>query len=499
LKPVTEKINKPRIQGGDNIAGKVEKKYQDLCLMLGDDQVERGLKSPSLTQGQTNDVFNLITEFFSRYFDKGDFLSKKRYGGKNHYIIPYNGEEVLLHWANHDQYYVKTDRHFKTYSFKAGDLQVSFKIKEAETESNNNKGEKKYFVLADERAIQVENSHAITIWFRYRTLSEAEKKKYGTRSVQDEFLKEVLEKVEEKNNGLKAVLLKKNGNESSLLEKHLRRYVNENTHDFFIHKNLRGFLNRELEFFIKNEVLDLEEMESMDEQHFKIYMTKAKTIRGICQKIIEFLAQIEEFQKKLFEKKKFVIRTDYCMTLDKVPEDFYIEIVSNENQVEEWKDLFKLEEVTKDLFSKTDGKTLDADFLKSHRSLVLDTKFFSQDFKDRLLACFKNLDEEIGGLIMKSENFQALDFLMEKFQEKVKCIYIDQPYNTGDDEFIYKDDYQHSSWLSMMWDRLLLARNVLCKDGLIFVSIDDHEQARLKILSSCKSSHLQNSKNVVYA
>ncbi len=115
-------------------------------------------------------------------------------------------------------------------------------------------------------------------------------------------------------------------------------------------------------------------------------------------------------------------------------------------------------------------------------SLVLDTKFFSQDFKDRLLACFKNLDEEIGGIIMKSENFQALDFLMEKFQEKVRCIYIDQPYNTGNDEFIYKDEYRHSSWLSMMWDRLLLARNVLCKDGLIFVSIDDNEQARLKIL-----------------
>ncbi len=348
MKPVTEKRSTPRIQGGDNIAGKVDnKKYQDLCLMLGDDEVQRGLKSSSLTQSQTNDVFNLITEFFSRYFDKGDFLSKKRYGAKNHYMIPYNGEEVLLHWANHDQYYVKTDRHFKTYSFKVGNLQVSFKIKEAETENNNNKGEKKYFVLADERAIQVENSHAITIWFQYRTLSEEEKKKYGTRSVQDEFLKEVIEKVEVKNNGLKAVLLKKNGDESSLLEKHLKRYVNENTHDFFIHKNLRGFLNRELEFFIKNEVLDLDEMESMDEQHFKICMAKAKAIRRICQKIIEFLAQIEEFQKKLFEKKKFVIKANYCITLNKVPDDFYAEIGSNEKQVEEWKRLFNLEPIRK--------------------------------------------------------------------------------------------------------------------------------------------------------
>lgn len=456
------------------MAGKIDKKYHDLCLFRDEAQGEPEFVNK--TQSQVNDVYNLIYDFFSRYFDKGDFLSKKRYGAKNHYMIPYNGEEVLLHWANHDQYYIKTDEFFKNYSFKVGELQVSFKIKEAETESNNNKGEKKYFIPANGHAIEVQKGNVLTIWFQYRSLSEEEKKKYITRNIQDEFIQEVIKKIDAKNNGWKATLLKSNGDDLSHLEKHLRRYVNKNTCDFFIHKNLRGFLNHELEFFIKNEVLDLDEMELMDEQQLRRNMAKAKAIRGICQKIIEFLAQIEEFQKRLFEKKKFVMRTDYCMTLNKVPKEFYAEIGRNEQQVGEWTQLFKLE------FGKVNRKTLDADFLKSHRFLVLDTKFFPQDFKDRLLGHFENLDQEIGGLIIKSENFQALALLKEKYLERVKCIYIDPPYNTGHDEFIYKDNYQHSSWLSMMTDRLMLARKFMQEDGVIFVTMDDNEVHDLKYL-----------------
>lgn len=99
------------------MAGKIDKKYHDPCLFR-DDEAQGEPEFVNQTQGQVNDVYNLIIDFFSRYYDKGDFLSKKRYGAKNHYMIPYNGEEVLLHWANHDQYYIKTDEFFKNYSFK---------------------------------------------------------------------------------------------------------------------------------------------------------------------------------------------------------------------------------------------------------------------------------------------------------------------------------------------------------------------------------------------
>ena len=72
------------------------------------------LEQAKLTESQVSDVFNHIYEFFSRYYDKGDFIPKRRYGGKNKYYIPYNGEEVALYWATKDMYYVKTDEFFKS-------------------------------------------------------------------------------------------------------------------------------------------------------------------------------------------------------------------------------------------------------------------------------------------------------------------------------------------------------------------------------------------------
>jgi 16S rRNA G966 N2-methylase RsmD len=63
---------------------------------------------------------------------------------------------------------------------------------------------------------------------------------------------------------------------------------------------------------------------------------------------------------------------------------------------------------------------------------------FQQDFTDRLLASFDDLDESTDGLLVHAENWQALNLLQEKYRERVKCIYIDPPYNTGNDEFLYK-------------------------------------------------------------
>jgi adenine-specific DNA-methyltransferase len=465
----------------NKMAGKINKNYHDLYLFR-DNEAQGELESSNQIQHQIIDVYNLIYDFFSRYFDKGDFLSRRRYSRKYPYIIPYFGEEVLLHWANHDQYYIKTDEFFKNYSFNVGDSRVSFKIKEAEIESNNSKGEKRYFIPANGHAIEAQKSNVL-IWFQYRTLSEEEKKKYGTSNIQDEFIQEIIKKIDAKNNGWKDILLKSNGDGSSLLEKHLKRYVNKNTCDFFIHKNLREFLKSEFEFFIKNEVLDLDEMDAIDEKHLKMIMFKAKAIHGICHKIIEFLAQIEDFQKTLFEKKKFVMRTDYCMTLDNVPLELYPEILKNKDQLNVWKTLYGIgEEKQSTITSSFGSKSIYEADIKEHPFLVLDTKFFDQGFKDKLLASFDDLEEATGGLMIKSENWQALNLMQEKYMEKVKCIYIDPPYNTGKDEFIYKDSYQSSSWLSMMGDRIENGKNLLKDTGIFFSSIDDNEETRLKSL-----------------
>lgn len=92
-------------------------------------------------------------------------------------------------------------------------------------------------------------------------------------------------------------------------------------------------------------------------------------------------------------------------------------------------------------------------------------------------------------LIIEGDNFDALRYLRMTHNGQVKCIYIDPPYNTGNKDFIYndhfieKDDsYRHSKWLEFMYRRFVLAKELLADDGVIFVSIDDNEAARLRVL-----------------
>ncbi|QQS58909.1 site-specific DNA-methyltransferase [Candidatus Peregrinibacteria bacterium] len=85
-------------------------------------------------------------------------------------------------------------------------------------------------------------------------------------------------------------------------------------------------------------------------------------------------------------------------------------------------------------------------------------------------------------LIIKGNNLLALHSLKKQFAGKVKLIYIDPPYNTGNDGFKYNDNFNHSTWLSFMKNRLELAKELLRNDGVIFISIDDNEQAYLKVL-----------------
>ena len=91
------------------------------------------------------------------------------------------------------------------------------------------------------------------------------------------------------------------------------------------------------------------------------------------------------------------------------------------------------------------------------------------------MASIEDFDENCDGVLLHSENFQALNLLQDRYKEQVKCIYIDPPYNTGNDGFSYKDNYQHSSWLSMLWDRINISKSLLNDYSLLFSSIDDNE------------------------
>jgi adenine-specific DNA-methyltransferase len=440
-------------------------------------------------------IYQDLYTFFSRYYDDGDFLTQRRISTRDSkYAIPYNGEEVKLHWANKDQYYIKTGEHFANYKFEANGLDVWFKVQQAEVEKDNVKeSDTRYFVLRPDDPIEIdEEKDTLTLWFEYRPLKDEEEEKWleiyneaagkSLKTIDRERLCTAFDdwvRSEVTGRWRDALSTMPDDKEHSLLYEKLNHFTAKNTTDYFIHKNLQEFLDRELEYYLKHEVIKVDDFIKADsEQPLQTALTRAKVVRGIAEKIITFLSQIEDFQKKLFEKKKFVVDTHYCVTLDKVPEELYETILENEKQLAYWEECYSMDEWEKNL--EWNGEWTEA-VLKSHPYMMVDTKFFEDDFKYEVLACFDDLDEELGGLLIHGENFQGISVLNGKFGN-VKCIYIDPPYNAKSSEILYKNNFKHSSWLSMMENRLSNAKSLMDEDGCAIIAIDENERERLSAL-----------------
>lgn len=476
------------------------------------------------------DVYDHLYRFFERYYDDGDFISRRYYtretsGKAAPFAVPYNGEEVKLHWANADQYYIKTSEYFSNFTFDLrqapeirtlrqqnqiglllgveddSPLKVHFRVVEAtEGEHGNVKASedsRRFFILHVENPVALLETGELVVNFEYRPDPEKTGQEGTWRDKRNaESVETILERLQ--------ILAAAGGEEATqvaeylhllktppptdsdkkrpLLAKYVNKYTARNTMDYFIHKDLGGFLRRELDFYIKNEVMRLDDIENAEAPAVESYLAKIKVLRKISGKLIDFLAQLEDFQKKLWLKKKFITETNYGITLDRVPEELYAIVAANEAQCEEWIRLFSIDEIQGDLLSPGFSRPLTVDFLKANDKLVLDTRFFDDSFKARLMASIENFDEQCDGLLIHSENFQALNLLQERYREQVKCTYIDPPYNTGGDGFAYKDSYQHSSWLSMLYDRVRYSRPIQATDGSIFCSIDEREISNLVVL-----------------
>ncbi len=434
-----------------------------------------------------NEVFSHLYDFFARYYDEGDFISLRRYK-EGVYAIPYEGEEVKLYWANHDQYYIKTAEYFHDYAFRLTDGRlVRFKIVEADTEKDNIKatnGKDRRFIIADNNPFAEEND-ALVIHFEYRP--DPEKRKQD--DLNDLISKVIMSArgIEVWQNALSAKWKRANGDFSNktILEKHLNDYTKRNTFDYFIHKDLGRFLRRELDFYIKNEVMHLDDVENESTPRVEQYLSKIKVIRKIAHKIIDFLAQIEGFQKRLWLKQKFVIETNYCITLDRIEEDLYPEIASNDAQREEWVRLFAIDNIKADLVGQVSYSTpLTVEFLKANPQLVLDTMFFDHKFKNRLLASIEDVEEKCDGILINSENFQFLQMLRSTYAAAIDCIYIDPPYNSDASPIIYKNGFKSSTWVSLMENRLRIAYSLLNSKGVLVAAIDDVQQRELSFLLS---------------
>jgi adenine-specific DNA-methyltransferase len=429
------------------------------------------------------EVYDHLYRFFRRYYHEGDFLSLRRYTD-GAYAIPYNGEEVKLHWANADQYYIKTAEHFQNYAFKLpSERRVRFEVVSASTEQNNNKpvnGRERRFILYEADPAVVEGG-GLVLRFEYRADEQKRKQAALSQAAYDAVMALPDLQDWQKEFAIKAPTEK--NPDRTLLQKYLADFTARNTFDYFIHKNLGKFLRRELDFYIKSEVINLADIQHESPIRVKHLVSKVRVLNDIGDKIIQFLEQIEEFQKKLWLKKKFVLETHYCVALSEISESFYPEIVACDAQWNEWKALVSIDEEQTDLFTHGKAKKERRLFLlNEYPTLLVDTRLFSNRFKEHLLQSFDDIDSIIDGLLINSENFQAIRLISERYGDSIKCIYADPPYNTDATPILYKNGYRKSSWTSMIADRLSESKALLRRDGIACITIDDYQYRELDFL-----------------
>lgn len=517
-------------------------KIQQLIINFGENEQEKesltsalaaSTKEFNITDEIKDKIYNHILGYFEMYYSNGDFGYNNR--SRNLYKVPYeadyDGNDTMFHWKHKGSLYIKTGNSFNAIKFKLKHLDKEFELRletnedstSEEVARNNNKDTKQkhykfnrfeemdgvtriVFNLSDASTTKADLFESL---FKDVFKNEEELNKYlfapndkgelkpvfndlidDYDKVQDGSVKGIgalrvnrktlLNKVNKNfERGGKIEIITENGQERFSdktletiynIDQKLNSFYIGNDSDYFIHENLKEFLTQEKERYIKSHILsDLKSI--LDGKLDNTTLIIAKAFELVSSRIIEFLSAIEEFQKKLFTMKKKVVESEYCLTIDNIDEKYYIEILENKAQLAEWESLFTVK-----------VKTL-AD-LKAQLTLVLDTKFFKQKdgsnpFKDKILAEIENLDERTNGVLINSENFQGLNTISDRYNGQVNCIHIDPPYNSNTSGFLYKNHFRHSSWISMMDNRLSLGLSLLSKNGDFLCHIDENEYENL--------------------
>jgi adenine-specific DNA-methyltransferase len=433
-------------------------------------------------KGFREELFDKLYDFFQHYFsESGSIYFRNTAQHHNIYEKVYTDDrDVMLFWKTHMLYYVKTDRLFNSMEIEVDGERFFFDVSDMQLKRSNEKRELTYTFKSIKNGV-------ITL-----TVGYSEK---GRKTKIDEIVKAI----KDAGRGDSRIAPTEDA-----LEKAFAVFQKQSEVDYFINKNAKGFLQEQFDLWMYQYIFKGES------EFNELRLKQLQAMKGIATKIIDFIAQFEDELVKVWNKPKFALNSNYIITLDHViarsalsatkqspngkgiasgkeqerPRNDILERIFKhkgmKDQIAEWIELgmadrkFKLDMV------------LEKDLLKEpanpqYQYLPLDTKYF-KDLELDILALFDDLDSALDGWLIHSENYQALNTLLPKFRERVKAIYIDPPYNTGKDEFIYRDTFQHSSWLSMMNNRLGKATEYINKYGAILVSVDEVELSKLEEL-----------------
>ncbi|MBM3859733.1 MAG: site-specific DNA-methyltransferase [Verrucomicrobia bacterium] len=416
------------------------------------------------------ELFDKLYTFFSRYFsESGSIYFRYTPLHQNVYEKVYTDDkDVMLFWKTHMLYYVKTDRLFQNLDVELDGQKFFFDVSGLEHKKANEKRELIY-AFKEKRKDGV---LAFTVAYSER----------GRKTKTTDILR---------------ALRQAGANVGEeLLERAFRVFERQSEVDYFINKNAKAFLEEQFKLWLYQ--YEFEGETQWDEKRIR----QLQALKDIAFKIIAFISQFEDELVKIWNKPKFVLNSNYVITLDRIAgEDGGMAVVEKllghpgfKAQVEEWRELgivngsFKKADV---LVKDGKGKRLADDW----QHLPVDTKHF-KDVELEILGLFDNLDAELDGRLIKSDNYQALNTILPKFRERVKCVHIDPPYNTETSGFLYVNAFQHSSWVTMMENRIALSLELMSHGGSFLCHIDENEYERLHLL--CEQLGIPNAGTVVW-
>jgi len=419
--------------------------------------IQKGLEQEILKRFPTaalqDELFQKLYTFFDSYLNEtGSPYFNKTEFYKNLYEKVYtNSEDTALFWKTQRLYYVKSDSIPKSATFEIKDdtnlkAKIVFETDDLRYTATNEKKELKFIIKSlskENKSITLNvlyksQKSELTDSYSFEINSQLSDKKIVIKTTK-ESKKKLLELLDSYNLDIDTVQI----------AEAIHTYKRQQDVDFFIHKDAEAFLKEQFNLYLYHYLFKDNEVND-----WKDRIETIQEIKDIAFIVIKQIGKFEDELKAMWLKPKFVRDLNYIISLDKIDEKYHEEILANNVLQDEWREL---------------GLTQDG--LIENEYLPVDTKHLSKELKQKILSSFDNLDEIMDGVLIKSDNFQALNTLMPKYREQIDLIYIDPPFNTGSD-FAYKDRFQDSTWLTLMENRLNLSREFLSERGSFYLHLD---------------------------
>lgn len=456
------------------------------------------------------ELFDKLYNFFNRYFtENGSIYFNSTPFHNNIYEKVYTDDnDVILFWKTHMLYYVKTDRIFNSMPVELGKSKFFFDA----SKMQNKKSNEKRTVIYELKEIREDE----TIVF------EAKYSERNTKTKTDEILKEF----KEKNISIT----------EEFLISVFKIFEKQSEVDYFINKNARVFLSEQFKLWSYQYFWDgakewqadrVNQLQIMKEIAFKVidfigqfenelvkiwnkpkfvfnsnYVISLKTLKSILNsenyKKIKKLVYLYLNENQLFQNDIIETVKDICkkplqkVYVSKVVFDFkneiikmkYIKIFDEKVQLNNYlKKSDKEKQIDIEIYDRktklsgyfgsysTDNVIKQIEFEK----IYIDTVFFDKNFREMLLQYISEnnaIDNVINGYLVKSDNYQFLNSV-NKFNKRIRAVYIDPPFNTENEGFAYLDKFKDSTWLTMIRDRVQIAKDkFLATDGSLYIHLD---------------------------